>query len=127
MDREIVLKAWHIKGKFWLSDFSLSNDGQTVYCIGERYNTETEVTVIQSTNLNDKTGKEIFEGDICHIFTDTPTEIIYCNGAFGYNDASDCFISFAQNMWFFWANSNSKEIELLGNKFENPELLTANK
>jgi uncharacterized phage protein (TIGR01671 family) len=82
-------------------------------------------TVGQYTGLKDKDGKEIYEGDVCKLFTDTPTEILYNNGAFGYNSyCGGTFISFAENNWFKWVGCNSDQITVIGNIHDNPELLT---
>ena len=82
-------------------------------------------TLSQFTGLYDKNGKEIFEGDIVKHFNHNEIirEIIFMKGSFGYW-AGEEFISYASNYRFEWENSNkSEKIEIIGNIYENPELL----
>lgn len=78
----------------------------------------------ECAGLIDKNGKEVYEGDLCFLFTDSPSEVVYQHGAFGYMDSAGYFISFAQNSWFiFDSKSQSHNIEVIGNIHDNPELL----
>ena len=63
MQREIKFRARHIKNKFWLQNFQISNCGNYIYECGETYNRD-EVELLQYTGLKDENGKKIFEGDI---------------------------------------------------------------
>lgn len=84
--------------------------------------------IMQFTGLHDKNGTAIFEGDIVNQFDlIVKREVVYVNGAFGYYDTDTKhkqFISFAQNNWYEWENGQSKYIEVIGDIFSNPELLT---
>lgn len=70
--------------------------------------------IMQSTGLKDKNGKEIFEGDV-----------VKCNGLLGT-------IKSLKAMWIWKYNNYQKvgffaqEIEVVGNIYENPELLEVN-
>ena len=66
---------------------------------------------LQYTGLKDKNGKMIFEGDICLFPSGRKKEIIFRNGAFGY-ETNDEHI----HLWF-------DGVEIIGNIHENPELL----
>lgn len=75
------------------------------------------------TDLTDKNGKEIYEGDIVKIQTKISHEQIefkaiiqFRNGCFWF-DGIDATITDCN--WHFY---NSSDIEVIGNIFENPEL-----
>jgi uncharacterized phage protein (TIGR01671 family) len=75
--------------------------------------------VMQFTGLKDKKGEEIFEGDILKTSTDKAMVVFW----------SERFASWGLNRdgWYFthWfgESCNPKDCEIIGNKYENPELL----
>jgi len=123
MNREIEFRARHIKDKFWLEHFRISNCGSCIYAYGERYNRD-EVELMQYTDLKDKNGKKIFEGDIVGMpyehddeegFTGKPRAVVEWNkGGFTVK----CFNG---NRFDLFAEEG--RLEVFGNIYENPELL----
>jgi hypothetical protein len=74
-----------------------------------------DMTLMQYTGLKDKNGKEIFEGDVTTSeIGDEPMAVVFWEGCFCHK----------------WPDGNGhifnpKNIEIIGNIYENPELLAA--
>ena len=77
------------------------------------------VTVGQFTGLLDKNGKKIFEGDIVDILTENEKigVVAYEDGGFLVNADGFCVD--------FHSNINGTDLEVIGNIYDNPELLGA--
>ena len=77
------------------------------------------VTVGQITGLLDKNGKKIFEGDIVDILTENEEigVVAYEDGGFLVNADGFCVD--------FHSNINGTDLEVIGNIYDNPELLEA--
>ena len=106
MNREIKFRAWDKSYKHWYRA-SLRPDGWTTHDTSINQ-TDGEVADWQQyTGLKDKNGKEIFEGDVLKCPVAGINKIIYHDGAFGPHEAD-------------WDSDG----EVLGNIYENPELLT---
>lgn len=73
--------------------------------------------VMQYTGLKDKNGKEIYEGDLIHLPAWNPNivEIVFNRGAF-------CF-RFASSDAFYHDIKYVEDAKVIGNIYENPELL----
>jgi len=120
-DRAIKFRAWDKEEKM-MFDFDLDD----IFEDGKK-NTEDQsyadymkgTIIMQYTGLIDKNGKEIYDGDI---FTDkkwyvVKAKIEFENGMFGWwSDGREEFIPL----------NDCKEIEVIGNIYENPELLKNN-
>jgi len=81
-----------------------------------------DIEVSLSTGLFDKKGKEIFQGDIVRCFEDFVQPVEWRDGGFGYDVCGD-LVYFGHNIYFNWKDGQSKEIEVLGNIWENPRLI----
>ena len=80
-------------------------------------------TVGQFTGLCDKKGNAIYEGDILRISDFANVECVFRHGAFGYIYCKD-FHSFAGNTnYTFNPKNTDKDFEIIGNIYDNPELL----
>lgn len=132
MNREIKFRGQNIKGEWHYgllshnkdvdSDYEwfISNKAGKPFAFGA-----IEKSIGQFTGLYDKNGKEIYEGDIVKHFNHNEIirEIIFMKGSFGYWTGKE-FISYASNYHFEWNDFyKSEKIEIIGNIYENPELL----
>ncbi len=113
--REIKFRVWNTVHK--RMDWAMQVSGNKI--IQDEHN-----MVLQFTGLKDKNGKEIYEGDIINDFgnfegADRIGFVIFLeeHGAFMF----DGFCGYP----YFVRQGSSKECEIIGNKFENPELLDA--
>jgi hypothetical protein len=108
MEREIKFRAWSIEKQCW-AYFGINDVPNWVHL----------VEVEQYIGLHDKNGKKIFEGDL---FKDsTGISLVTWNEYF----ASFCL---RRNGWmydhFFGEAVDPEDGEIIGNRYENPELLT---
>lgn len=79
--------------------------------------------IMQFTGLKDKNGKEIYEGDIIATKQrDVKFEVVM-GWSDDYGTWGWCFKSRGKQ----WAADKAKGLEVIGNIYENPELLTPNK
>jgi uncharacterized phage protein (TIGR01671 family) len=117
MKREFKFRVWDIKNKSWVDDTCGIDivDGRLFQNVANHlpYEDMDNFIIQQFTGLKDKNGKEIYEGDI----------VIF--------DTFNCLIEFDYGQ--FWIKQvkglrfdiylRDKKIEVIGNIFENPDLL----
>ena len=109
MNREIKFRAWLPSlGKMEMGLFGLRSDGLPSF-------NDHDAVLMQFTGLHDKNGKEIYEGDIVK-FWGGVGKVIY------FSTYASFRIEYTEND-LFDLNLNA-DIEVIGNVFENPELLT---
>ncbi len=82
--------------------------------------------LMQFTGLLDKNGKEIYEGDIVKwiitrgIIEGGTSKVVYC-------PETMCFALQDKGVMSVWGMDEVIELEIIGNIYENPELITNNK
>lgn len=141
--REHKFKVWDKKNEEWIE---LTGDTFLAFCDGkfevidgnEHYATTLDnVEIVKYTGLKDKDGTEIYEGYIVEI-NNHKYRIHYEIGSFMLvrcSDETDMYEQF-ENCWnddvyplsqFYWENDCEEnviyECKVIGNIFENPELL----
>ena len=84
-------------------------------------------TVCQYTGLTDKNGKKIFEGDILRHADETILKTVWNDRKYGF--AAQCVkgsVLLKDCKWGLW-EFESDEVEVIGNVFDNPELMKGEK
>lgn len=137
--REIKFRAWMNEwddgGKMFYKIISLTPDFSEVQISldgDNRYDGDftvgKDVKLMQYTGLKDKNGVEIYEGDIVRLTDDWDNDSVhqveYC-AEYGYPafDVKPSIDVESNGLSHFMATG---EIEVIGNIYENPELLEAN-
>ena len=103
--------------------YLIQSDHEKCKCCGkelEKYFLTNEKTIGQYSGLNDKSGKEIYEGDIVKVFTNKEWRI----GKIIY-EHSEFTIDVTNNKDLKYGRTSIIEnlTEVIGNIYDNPELL----
>lgn len=127
-------RAWDKHGQKMFSGAELiiwnnnvyANDGKELSCDYLKGWSIEEEYLMQSTGLLDKNGKEIFEGDVLSTYTDNL--VIKRDNLLGfYVEADEKREYFAEIVDIEYLDLFAKDfgvaVEVLGNIYENPELL----
>lgn len=130
MSREIKFRVWDktLKKMFYPSGeyrIWLTNEGVPLIEFSswkEEYNDEddlydSEFEIHQYTGLKDENGKEIYEGDILKYSEDSLLKVFFVEGCFMTVE-----IGIPDNCPL-WLYDYNKESVVIGNVFENPELI----
>lgn len=132
MNREIKFRGKSIMNNTcgdWLysSGIKYGDDVELMYCdedTSEEWNYVDKETVGQYTGLNDKNGKEIYEGDIVRINDKIIAKVIWDKDYLEYflyaneENSIDSFENGEQPLYDYFGG-----IEVVGNIYDNPELL----
>lgn len=136
--RDIKFRAWNVDDEIMLySDFNamgfyslenaqeIAENTETVFMY-HAYTGDKDFVLLQYTGLKDKNGKEIYEGDIVSMFQGTQkSEVLFDSGMFSvkrayrtsfYHDELELRHEILFNV--------IDTCEVIGNIYENPELLT---
>jgi len=124
MGRELKIRIWSKKDCIYLdpSWIHLASDGRHLieHDLGQYSHLDDSFILQQFTGLLDKNGKDIYEGDIL-IFRPSYEESLG-----GQLSAELGEVYWDTDGWHWlnqYLNENSGAIEIIGNIFENPELL----
>jgi hypothetical protein len=107
MNEKIQFRAWDEKQKYmaYQGDPDLETLQSFIHHYGDK-------ELMQWTGLWDKNGKKIYEGDI--VGGELPD---------GTRGASNVFWGYNEYQPFSYLNCRSEQLEVIGNIYENPELL----
>jgi hypothetical protein len=112
MNREFKFRAWDAKEKKMLCplDFVEIDSNGNLF--------RDYKVLMQYTGIKDKNGKEIYEGDIVNIDLTCEKSLIE------YNNVYAAFIvNTSPSVILFEEDFDQDQVEIIGNIFENPELL----
>lgn len=115
--RKICFRAWDTEKKKMVYHFHLHED----FAYTLEYNSkgyQTRFIPIQFTGLLDKNGKEIYEGYIVNFPTGNTIGDFEYNGEIVFEEGMYMVKNKRYNFYL-----KPKDCEVIGNKFENPEIL----
>ncbi len=137
MNERFLFRAYWKKEKRWINDFFLENGGERISVRelkdGKKQQSfalfrDIDVEIVQSTGLHDRNGKLIFEGDILkrkQYIGGNFAELNYEFYQVAWDKQHAGFqYQFVHNPTTGRHPFGEDEIEIIGNIFENPELLT---
>ena len=126
-NREIKFRAWDKENKIMIDHFYLFDDIFTSNGQLAMYSRKEDWVIMQYTGLNDRNGVEIYEGDILNfdIQDHNGNDNIYTLPVEYYVDTFMCFDKDTDAYFSIGEiKANDEELEVIGNIYENPELLT---
>lgn len=135
--RMIRFRAWQKEQKKMYSPETMSEDQLTLMPDGRGFanisSTSTRLSAIdnnkrmiplQYTGLQDKNGREIYEGDIIRDIEKLTWQVLY-------NESEACFdiqnMDKKSRLQRIHLHSSFEDLEVIGNIYENPELIKGDK
>lgn len=132
IERTNEFRAWDNQEKKWITNCSLSQNGQLwgrdYEVIGDPAFKYGDATVVFFTGLLDKNKKKIFESDLVKHMAGDLFEVLYGEGKyyiFPAEDNKSNITSHWNEAHEAWDEGYFEEFEVIGNRFENPDLLSA--
>lgn len=126
--REIKFRAWDGEKMLSVMELNFCEDSHRVLgsgMLGDWYCLKDKLTLMQYTGLKDKNGKEIYEGDIIRSsFGFVYGYVIFKDGSFITRQEREIFQLQDQT---FMCDVNLCSTEIIGNIYENPELIERSK
>ncbi len=127
--KELKLKAYHktlgvvhVLSIEFLNGLVEVSNGEKVYLF-----TLNEIELMQSTGICDKNGIEIYNGDIIKHFDDEILQVKWINDCARFFAISKYGIEREIPVGYELCKSSTKNMEVIGNMYENPELLEERK
>ena len=129
MDREIKVRAWDKNNQEMAKIISIElKPDQTYQMLTVQYSDGEVISeyldsfeLLWCTGLTDKKGTEIYEGDVVEddyiAISEDRSQVYFQNGAFWVNYGGAVKLL---------ADRDMRHIKVIGNKFEDPELLNDN-
>lgn len=133
--REIKFRAWEITGKVMVdwntmmqTAFNRSGEHDKFGLLYRVFTRKPDMVLMQFTGLLDKSGKEIYEGDILRLYGNALAQMTWVDravrmigfGAVEFRRGDERVIDTADVKTFAREMGRS---EVIGNIYENPELL----